>query len=157
VAPGGAVIAGRAALGDRALTHLAQFLGARETFIGAAFGQQRVRHVGMAGGAGGLEHRRLVGREAEPGEALQDDVHGLLGAALAVGVLDAQEEGAAMVAGEEVVEQGGAGAADMEQAGGAGGEAGSDGHAGGVKRFFFEKKNQKTFMSSLGERQPPAE
>ena len=52
-----------------------------------------------------------------------------VGAALAVGVLDPQQEFAAVVAAEQVVEQGGAGAADMQQAGRAGREAGADGHA----------------------------
>ena len=51
-----------------------------------------------------------------------------IGAALAVGVLDAQQELAAVVAGEQVVEQRGAGAADVQQAGRAGGEAGANGH-----------------------------
>ena len=46
----------------------------------------------------------------------------------AVGVLDAQQEPAAVMAGIEPVEQRGAGAADMQIARGRGGEAGDDGH-----------------------------
>ena len=72
----------------------------------------------MAGLAGGLEHGGLVGREADPGEAVEDGLGERLGAAFTVGILDADEVFAAVVAGEQVVEQGGAGAADVEQAGG---------------------------------------
>ena len=50
------------------------------------------------------------------------------GRARAVGVLDAQQELAAVVAGEQPVEQRGARAADMQEAGRRGGEAGDDGH-----------------------------
>ena len=46
--------------------------------------------------------------------------------ALLVGVVDAQDELAAVLAGEQPVEQGGADAADVQVAGGAGGEAGAD-------------------------------
>ena len=70
------------------------------------------------------------GVQAEPIQALEDHPRRCLGAALAVGVLDAEQEFAAVVAGEQVVEQRGPGAADMQQAGRAGGEAGADGHGG---------------------------
>ena len=49
--------------------------------------------------------------------------------AYTIGVLDAQQELAAVVAGEQVVEQSGTGAADVQQAGRTGGEAGANGHA----------------------------
>ena len=53
-----------------------------------------------------------------------------LGASFAVGILDPQQELAAVVAAVEVVEQRGPDAADMQRAGRAGGEAGADGHGG---------------------------
>ena len=57
---------------------------------------------------------------------VEDRVDRRLGRARLVGVLDPQQELAAMVAGEQPVEQGGAGAADMEEAGRRGREAGDD-------------------------------
>ena len=57
---------------------------------------------------------------------------GSLGAALAVGILDAQEVLAAAVPAEQEVEQRGAGATDMQQSRRAGGEARADGGGHGV-------------------------
>src|SRR2546427_8399035 len=54
----------------------------------------------------------LVPVEAEPGEAVEDDAGVLVRGAFLVGVFDAEQELAARVAGEEPVEEGGAGAAD---------------------------------------------
>ena len=62
--------------------------------------------------------RALVPVETEPAESVIDGPHGLFVVALAVGILDAQDEGATGVAGVEPVEEGGAGAADVEEAGG---------------------------------------
>ena len=52
---------------------------------------------------------------------VQDGVDRVLGGALAVRVLDPQQVLAAVVAGEQPVEERGTGAADMEEAGGGGG------------------------------------
>ena len=73
-----------------------------------------------AGGVAG--ERAFVPVEAEPAQAVEDDVHGFLGIARGVGVLDAQDERAAGVAGVKPVEQGGARAADVQVAGGRGGK-----------------------------------
>ena len=127
VAPA-AIIAGRAAFGLRALAHVAKVLGAGIAFVGGAGGEHGVRDLDMAGFAGGLEDRRRIRVQAEPGQAVEDDVHRRFGAAGFVGILDAEQEFAAFVAGGEKIEQSGAGAADMQQAGGGGGEAGADGH-----------------------------
>ncbi len=124
------VVAGRAALGQGALAHLLQLLGGAVAAIGAAGPEQRHRHLGMAGRAGKLEHGRLVGAEAEPVQALQDQPRVFVGAAGAVGILDPQQEFAAVMAAEQVVEEGGAGAADVQRPGGAGREARADGHGG---------------------------
>ncbi len=65
--------------------------------------------------------------QAEPGEAVDDGVDGLLRRALAVGVLDAQQELPAAVARQQPVEQRGAGPTDMQEAGRRGGETGHEG------------------------------
>ena len=65
----------------------------------------------------GLVDGLLVPVEPEPLERVEDVVDQLGPVALGVGVLDAQEERAAGVAGEQPVEQGGAGAADVQVAG----------------------------------------
>ncbi len=70
-----------------------------------------------------LEGDLLVPVEPEPGHPLEDRAGALVAAAGAVRVLDAEEEGAAGLAGEEPVEEGRARAADVEVAGGGGGEA----------------------------------
>ena len=68
-----------------------------------------------AGGVAG--ERAFVPIEAEPAQAVEDDVHGLLRIARGVGVLDAEDERAAGVAGVKPVEERGARAADVEVAG----------------------------------------
>ena len=60
---------------------------------------------------------------------VEDRLHRRLGRALAVGVLDAQDELAAVLARVGPGEQRGARAADVQIAGGAGGEAGADFHS----------------------------
>ena len=74
----------------------------------------------------------LVPVEAEPFQAVVDDLHGVDGVAGLVGVLDAQDELAAVVPREEPVEQGGARPADVQKAGGRRGETDADGCAHGT-------------------------
>jgi hypothetical protein len=76
----------------------------------------------------GLEDGLFIGREPEPLHALEDRLHGGVGRALAVGVLDAQQEAPRVLPGEQVREQRGAGAADVQEARGAGGKAGDHRH-----------------------------
>ena len=101
-----------------------------------AGGQHLPRHLGMARHARGLKHRWLVGRNAEPFQALDDHLGRRFRAAFAVGVLDAEQEFAAVVTGEQVIEQRRSGAADVKQAGRAGREAGSNSHGTHVARAF---------------------
>ena len=61
-----------------------------------------------------LEVRALVGRHAQPVEGGDDPVGPLGAVAHLVGVLNAQHEGAAVLAHEEPVEERGPGAADVE-------------------------------------------
>ena len=55
-------------------------------------------------------------------------MHGLLGGALAVGILDTQHEFTAAAARFQPAVKRGAGTADMQETGGTGGEASADGH-----------------------------
>ena len=73
----------------------------------------------------------FVPLEAEPREVGEDGLLGPPGGALEVGVLDAEHEAAAVGAREEVVEERGAGAADVEVARGRRREADADGVGGG--------------------------
>ena len=80
----------------------------------------------VAVGARDLRDRVAVPVEPEPAQRLVDVLDVLGRVALGVGVLDAQEHLAAVVAGLEPVEQRGAGAADVQLAGRGGSE--SDAH-----------------------------
>ncbi len=70
--------------------------------------------------------RTLVPVQAQPFQAVVDDLHGLDGVARLVGVLDAQDELAPGVPGVEPVEQGGARPADVQETGGRGGKTDAD-------------------------------
>src|SRR5439155_26373045 len=96
------------------------------------FGAEAVGDFLVALDARALEHQLLVPVEAQPGEAVEDHLRVLVGGASLVGVLDAQQELAALVAGVQPVEQGGAGASDVEVAGGGGGESDANGHVNAV-------------------------
>src|SRR5262249_16423165 len=62
----------------------------------------------------------LVPIELEPAHRVENGLDVLVGRARPVGAVDAEDEGASVVAGEEPVEERGAGAADVEVARGAG-------------------------------------
>ena len=126
--PAGADDFERAAFGGGLGAHGGEVIGREVAAIGFAGGEHGVRDLRMAGGAGGLEDGLFIAVEAEPVQPVQDGLGGGVGAAGAVGVFHAEQEGAAVVAGEEVVEQRGAGAADMQHAGGGRGETGANGH-----------------------------
>jgi hypothetical protein len=72
--------------------------------------------------------RTLVPVEAEPFQAVENDLVRLGRVAFFIRVLDAEDELAAVFAGVEPIEEGGAGPADMEKAGGRWCEAGANGH-----------------------------
>ena len=71
--------------------------------------------------------------QAQPAEAAQDDFGGLGGVAGGVGVFNAQDERAAGMAGVKPVEQGGAGAADVQEACRTGRKANSNIHGERLK------------------------
>src|SRR5690606_7975017 len=109
----GAVVAGAPA-GELALP-VELFLRAVAA-VGTPGGEQPLdrRRVVLAPLA--LEERPLVPLESEPFEPFEDRADGFRGRALAVGVLDAEEEAAAAPAREEVAEERRPGAADVEVA-----------------------------------------
>lgn len=86
--------------------------------------QHGVGDFGMARCPLELEHGRFIAAQAEPVQPVEDRGDRFLGRAGAIGILDPQQELAAMMAGEQPVEQGGAGTADMEEACWRGGETG---------------------------------
>ncbi len=70
----------------------------------------------------------LVPVEAEPTHRAQDGLDVLVGRPLGIGVVDAQDERAAVMAGERPVVDGGARATDVQVAGGARCESDANGH-----------------------------
>ena len=111
--------------------HLRDLLVGAEAGVGLPVSHQLVHVLPVQGRALGLAVRAvratfigaLVPLDAHPGEVTQHRVLRLLGRAGGVGVLDAEDELAADVLGEEVVEERGAGAPDVEVSRGGGGEA----------------------------------
>ena len=126
VAPHPVIEAG-AALGARFLAHRRQLLRRGVAMIGLAGGQQLLGDLAMPCGAAELVDDVAVPIELEPFQAVEDGCDRGFGGALAIGVLDPQQHLAAAAACIEPVEQCGAGAADMEEAGRRGGEARDDG------------------------------
>src|SRR5262249_29945226 len=82
----------------------------------------------MTRSAGELEDDLVVPVQAEPLEARDDCIDGGLGRALPIRILDAQAEDALVVTRVQPVEQGGAGTANVQEAGRRGGKANDDGH-----------------------------
>src|SRR5690606_2762473 len=136
VAPGraavavGAVVARLLAGGHGGLAHGVQLLARFVGIVGMAGGHQLFGHLAIALHAGGLVDGAFVVVQAQPVHRLEDGVDRGLGAALAVGVLDAQDELPAAAARLQPAVQRGAGTTDVQVAGGAGGEAGAAGHGG---------------------------
>ncbi|QTK79239.1 hypothetical protein AT6N2_C1503 [Agrobacterium tumefaciens] len=131
-----AVIFRRLAGGALGFTHLLQPLGRAETAEGMAFFEQLFGIGPVHGFAFGLAIRAVRAaniRAFRPGKAgpAQGFQHLLLifeGRAGGVGILDAQDELAAVFLGEEIVEQRDIGGADMRLAGG--GRCNADANAG---------------------------
>ncbi len=91
-------------------------LGGGVRAVGAAAVEQRPQCLAVALGALGLHDRPFVPVELQPAQRVEDLLDVLGRRALAVGVLDAQQELSALVAREQPVEQGGARAADVQRA-----------------------------------------
>jgi hypothetical protein len=99
----------------------------RERAIGLARGQKLGRDLTMTLDAVALEEGTLVPVEPQPLQALEDALRVLVRRPFLVGVLDAEDVGAAVLLCIEPVEKGGAAASDVEVAGRRGGETNTDG------------------------------
>ena len=135
----GAVVARLVAGSHRRLAHRLEFFLGLVGVIGVAGGDQLFGDLAVAIQPVGLVDRTLVVVQAKPVHRLQDGVDRGLGAALAVGVLDPQDELTALAARLQPAIQRGARAADVEVAGRGRGEAGADGHGdagSGVRRIL---------------------
>ena len=110
----------------RLCAHRGEFVGGQIAAIGVAVRDHRMRDRRVAVGARELIGRCLVGIEPEPMHPLQDRVDRVLCRSRAVGILDPQQEGAAMIASEKPVEQRGPRAAEVEIPGRRRREAGDD-------------------------------
>ena len=95
-----------------------QLLLSHVAAVGGTALQQVVRHFRMPGPELRLVILVTVPVEVQPAHAFEDGRNCRLGGARLVGILDPKQELAAVVAGEEPVEQGGAGAPDVQEAGG---------------------------------------
>ena len=116
------VVAGSAVLGGLPLTHLGEFGFAGVAAVSAAAVEQLLNGGAVFGDALALHHRLAIPVQTQPLQAFED-VGGVLRLApFLVGVFDAEQELAALMAGEQPVEHRRAGRADVERAGGAGGE-----------------------------------
>jgi hypothetical protein len=119
----GAVVARLLLGGHLALAQRVELGHAHVAGVDVAGGLQLGQHLAVAVHALHLVERALVVIEAEPGHAFEDDVDGGLGGALQVGVLDAQDEVAALRAREGPGVQRRADVAQVDEAGGRRGEA----------------------------------
>src|SRR5687768_11891501 len=107
-------------------THRLQlFLGA-VTVICLALAQQLLDHLAIPIHPLRLIVRPFIRSEPQPLHAIEDHLHGIVGGALAIGILNAQNESAAMSPGIKPAEQGGTDAADVQQTGRAGSKARAD-------------------------------
>ena len=112
-----AVVAGGATGDPRRLVARSHLFFCAVALVGVAVGDEPVGGGVVPVEAAALEDRALVPIETEPAERVLDPLDPLRPRPGDVGVLDAEDEGPLFVAGEEPVEQRGAGAADVEGAG----------------------------------------
>ena len=117
----------RPALGLGPLALRGEFFLRHVAAIGVAATQHLVGDFRVAGPELRLVIFVAVPIEPEPAHAVEDRVDRLGGRAGLVGIFDAQQELAAMVAGVEPVEQGRARAPDVQKTGRGGRETGDDG------------------------------
>ena len=116
--------------------HFLELLLRAITVISLALAEEPADDFGVSIEAPGLVERSLVVIEAQPLHAVEDHLHGFLRRTLSVGVLDAQDEHAAVAPRVQPAEKRRAHAADVQQAGGARGKAGAHGH----ERFWMRTR-----------------
>src|SRR5262249_3394861 len=107
-------------------THLLELLGRGVAVVRLAVSQQLARYLGMSSGAPELVGDVAVPLQAEPGQTIENCRDGGLSRACAIGIFDAQQVLAAVMARVEPVEERSARAANMKEAGRGRGEAGDD-------------------------------
>src|SRR5207249_8983539 len=129
--PAAAVVFRRLAPRGHLLPAFLELGGCAEARVGSSSLDQRLGMDAVMIATLGLEvrterpadSRPLIPGQAEPLHAVEDRRQRLVGGAGRVGVLDPEHEDAALLAGERVVVEGGASAADVKIAGGTRGEA----------------------------------
>ena len=126
--PPGAVVLRFFAFGARRLAHRLHVLGARIAAIGLAFVDQAVDDFSIAIEALGLIIDVAVVLEIQPRHGIENGLHGFVGGAFAIRILDAQHEVAAARLGVQPGIKRGACAPDVQVAGGRWGETGDNGH-----------------------------
>ena len=154
-----AVVARRFLARGLLLPHLLQALGGAETAVGVpALEQSRgvlPVELGPLALPVGTERtadvRPLVPLEAEPAQDIDDPLLGSFDVAVAVGVLDAKEEGAVsplaprLPVRQQPVEERGAGAADVQQPGRARREADADGRRARIELKWGQSSGENLF------------
>ncbi len=123
-----AVVARLLALRDRGLAHGLDLRLALVGVVRLAGSHQFIGHLLVTIQPLGLVKRTFIGIQTKPVHGIENRLHRGIGRALAIGILDAQDEFAAATARFQPAVQCSAGAADMQETGGAGSEAGADGH-----------------------------
>src|SRR5262249_14382703 len=123
------VIETRAAFSPRLLAHRSKLFLTAIATIPMARGKQLLRHLAVTRGARKLENDFPVPGKPEPGQSVDNGVYRRSCGALSICILDPQQHLAAVPAGVQPVEQGGAAAADVKKTGGRGRKAGDDGFA----------------------------
>ena len=127
--------------GDLRAAHGVQLFGGLEAAVGVAGCEQEIDVGAVDFGAfrlpvrtkGATDIGTLVPLQAEPAEGVEDHLLGGGDEACAVGILDAQDELAAALAGVEEVEQADVCRADVRVAGGRGCNADADGSGVGIR------------------------
>ncbi len=100
-----------------------------EVAIGEALGEDGFGLLAVQGEALGLLVL-FVPVETQPAQSFEDGLDAGVGVALDIGVVEAQHHGSVVVAGIEPIEDEGAGAADVEKAGGRGRKTDAKGRCG---------------------------
>ena len=124
----GAVVTRFPAGSHRCFAHRIKFCPRLVGVVGLALGHELLGHFAITLQPMGLVDRAFVVIQPQPGHRIQDGVDRRLGAALTVGVLDAQDEFAATAPGLQPAVQRGAGTADVQVTSGAGSKTGTTGH-----------------------------
>src|SRR6266705_724401 len=120
------VVAGLLTAGALALAHRIELFLGRPAMVSLSPRDEFFRDLPVARKPLHLKERAFVPVEPEPAHRVEDRLHRSFGRALEIGILDAQDEFAAVLSGVRPGEERGPRPADMEVAGRAWGKTGSD-------------------------------